>query len=37
MMFYKAMKEGIRSYNKSQYDHTPFKKKIVNDVDAKYR
>lgn len=37
VMFDKAMKQGIRAYHKSQPDHTPLKKSIVNDVYAKHR
>lgn len=37
VVFYKTMKQGIRTYHESQPDHTPLKKGIVNDVYAKYR
>ncbi len=37
VMFDKAMKQGIGTYHKSQPDHTPLKKSIVNDIYAKHR
>ncbi len=37
MMFYITMKQGITPHNKSNANHAPFKKQIVNDIDAKQR
>lgn len=37
VMFNVTVKQGIRTYHKSQPDHTPLKKTIVNDVYAKHR
>jgi hypothetical protein len=33
MMPYKTMIQGVRTHHKGQYDHTPFKKNIVYDID----
>jgi hypothetical protein len=35
MVFDKTMKQRVSSYKKSQGNHTPLKKKVMNDVDAK--
>ena len=37
MVFYKAMKQRVSTNRKSQRNHTPFKKKIVNNINAKKR
>ena len=37
VVFNKPMKQGIRTDDKGQGNHAPFKKAIVNDVNAKNR
>lgn len=35
MVFYIAMKKRVTAHRKSQRNHSPFKCKIVDDIDTK--